>query len=44
MNYQTAGNEYISLPALRESGGAAEGATCLSMQVKGVPACAGRTG
>ena len=36
MHYQITGNEYISLPTLRESDGAAEGVTFLYMQVKGL--------
>ncbi|MDD3214191.1 MAG: glycoside hydrolase family 125 protein, partial [Eubacteriales bacterium] len=35
-NYQVTGNEYISLPTLRESDGAVEGVTFLYMRAKGL--------
>ena len=44
MNYQVTGNEYISLPTLRESDGAAEGVTFLYMQVKGLLELRGKAG
>ncbi len=34
--YQVTGNEYVSLPAIREQDGAIEGLSCLYMQVKGM--------
>ena len=36
MAYQVTGNEYLSLPTIRESDGAIEGVTFLYMQVKGL--------
>lgn len=44
MNYQVTGNEYLSLPTIRESDGAAEGLTFLYMQVKGMLELRGRDG
>lgn len=44
MNYQVTGNEYVSLPAIRESDGAAEGVTFLYMQVKGLLELRGKGG
>ena len=35
-NYQVTGNEYVSLPAIREEDGAIEGVTFLCMQAKGL--------
>jgi hypothetical protein len=35
-NYQVTGNEYLSLPTIRETDGAAEGVTFLYMQAKGM--------
>ncbi len=34
--YQVTGNEYVSLPTIREADGAVEGISCLYMQVKGM--------
>ena len=34
--YQVTGNEYVSLPTIREEDGAVEGISCLYMQVKGM--------
>ena len=34
--YQVTGNEYVSLPAIRESDGAVESISCLYMQLKGM--------
>lgn len=34
--YQVTGNEYVSLPTIREKDGAIEGLSCLYMQVKGM--------
>ncbi len=36
MNYQVTGNEYLSLPTIRETDGAVEGVTFLYMQLKGL--------
>lgn len=36
MNYQVTGNEFLSLPTIRESDGAVEGVTFLYMQLKGL--------
>lgn len=36
MNYQVTGNEYISLPTIRETDGAVEGVTFLYMRLKGL--------
>lgn len=44
MKYQVTGNEYVSLPTIRESDGAAEGLTFLYMQVKGMLEIRGRDG
>ncbi len=35
-NYQVTGNEYLSLPTIRETDGAVEGVTFLMMQLKGL--------
>lgn len=40
--YQVTGNEYISLPTIREADGAVEGISCLYMQVKGMLELKGR--
>ena len=40
--YQVTGNEYVSLPTIRESDGAVEGITCLYMGVKGMLELKGR--
>ena len=34
--YQVTGNEYVSLPTIRESDGAIEGISCLFMRLKGM--------
>ena len=44
MHCQITGNEYISLPTIRESDGAAEGVTFLYMQVKGLLELRGKAG
>lgn len=44
MNYQVTGNEYLSLPTIRETDGAVEGVTFLYMQVKGMLEIRGRDG
>ena len=44
MNYQVTGNEYISLPTIRESDGVVEGDTFLYMQVKGLLELRGKAG
>ena len=44
MNYQVTGNEYISLPTIRESDGVVEGVTFLYMQVKGLLELRGKAG
>lgn len=36
MKYQVTGNEYVSMPAIREGDGAVESISCLYMQVKGM--------
>ena len=36
MAYQVTGNEYLSLPTIREADGAVEGVTFLYMQAKGL--------
>lgn len=36
MNYQVTGNEYVSLPTIREADGAIEGISCLYMRLKGM--------
>ena len=36
MNYQVTGNEYVSLPAIRERDGAVDSISCLYMGVKGM--------
>ncbi len=36
MPYQVTGNEFVSLPTIRESDGAVEGLTFLYMQLKGL--------
>ena len=40
--YQVTGNEYVSLPMIRETDGAVEGISCLYMQVKGMLELKGR--
>lgn len=42
--YQVTGNEYVSLPTIRESDGAIEGITFLYMQLKGMLEMKGRDG
>ena len=42
--YQVTGNEYVSLPTIRESNGAIEGISCLYMSVKGMIEMTGRDG
>lgn len=44
MNYQVTGNEYISLPAIRETDGAAENISFLYMGVKGMLEMYGQDG
>jgi len=44
MLYQVTGNEYVSLPTIRESDGAIEGITFLYMQVKGMLELRGKDG
>ena len=44
MNYQVTGNEYLSLPTIRENDGAVEGVTFLYMQVKGLLEIRGEEG
>lgn len=44
MNYQVTGNEYLSLPTIRESDGVVEGVTFLYMQVKGLLEIRGQDG
>ena len=44
MNYQVTGNEYISLPTIRESDGAVENISCLYMTLKGMIELKGRDG
>ena len=44
MKYQVTGNEYVSLPAIRERDGAIEGLSCLYMGVKGMIELTGREG
>ncbi len=44
MAYQVTGNEYLSLPTIRESDGAVEGVTFLYMQVKGLLEIRGTNG
>jgi hypothetical protein len=44
MNYQVTGNEYVSLPAIRENGGAIESISCLYMNLKGMIELKGRNG
>lgn len=44
MNYQVTGNEYVSLPTIREKDGAAEGLTFLYMTLKGMLEVRGRDG
>ena len=34
--YQVTGNEYVSLPTIRESDGSIESISCLYMQLKGM--------
>ena len=42
--YQVTGNEYVSLPTIRESDGAIEGISCLYMSVKGMVELTGKDG
>ena len=42
--YQVTGNEYVSLPTIRESDGAIESISCLYMSLKGMIELAGRDG
>ncbi len=42
--YQVTGNEYVSLPTIRESDGAIEGISCLYMGVKGMIEMTGKDG
>jgi len=44
MNYQVTGNEYVSLPTIRESDGAVESISCLYMSLKGMIELKGRNG
>ena len=44
MAYQVTGNEYLSLPTIRENDGAVEGVTFLYMQVKGLLEIRGKDG
>ena len=44
MAYQVTGNEYLSLPTIREEDGAVEGVTFLYMQAKGLWSCAATAG
>ena len=44
MNYQVTGNEYVSLPTIREEDGAIEGISCLYMSVKGMIELRGNEG
>lgn len=44
MSYQVTGNEYISLPTIREEDGAVEGVTFLYMQLKGLLEIHGKSG
>lgn len=44
MNYQVTGNEYVSLPTIREEDGAMEGISCLYMSVKGMIELKGNDG
>lgn len=44
MAYQVTGNEFLSLPTIRESDGAVEGVTFLYMQVKGLLELRGNAG
>ena len=44
MAYQVTGNEYLSLPTIRENDGAIEGVTFLYMQVKGLLEIRGKDG
>lgn len=44
MAYQVTGNEYVSLPTIRESDGAVEGVTFLYMQAKGLLEIRGNEG
>ena len=43
-HYQVTGNEYISLPAIRETNGAIESISCLYMQLKGMLELKGQNG
>jgi len=42
--YQVTGNEYVSLPAIRETNGAIESISCLYMQLKGMLELKGQNG
>ena len=42
--YQVTGNEYVSLPTIRETDGAIEGISCLYMAVKGMIEMTGKAG
>lgn len=42
--YQVTGNEYVSLPTIREEDGAIEGISCLYMQLKGMLELKGKHG
>ena len=42
--YQVTGNEYVSLPAIRETDGIVESISCLYMQLKGMLELKGRNG
>lgn len=44
MNYQVTGNEYLSLPTIRENDGVVEGVTFLYMQLKGLLEIRGKEG
>ena len=44
MKYQVTGNEYVSLPTIRESDGAIESISCLYMNLKGMIELKGRNG
>ena len=44
MKYQVTGNEYVSLPTIRENDGAIESISCLYMNLKGMIELKGRNG
>lgn len=44
MKYQVTGNEYVSLPTIREDNGAIESISCLFMNLKGMIELKGRNG